>query len=62
MKNEKDTAAEGNKGQRTIMHLVRHTELSEDEILKISSKSKHIHCKIRKSDNGDAGVLLFEYK
>ncbi|PCI21049.1 hypothetical protein COB64_00820 [Candidatus Wolfebacteria bacterium] len=61
LKNEKETAVDSNKGQRTIMHLVRYVGIPEDEILKISSQSKHIQCKIRKNDKGDADILLFEY-
>lgn len=49
------------KGQRSLLHLVRHVGLTEDEILKISFKSKRIQRRIKKDAEGYAESLLFEY-
>ena len=49
------------KGQRSMVHLVRHVGLTEDEILKISFKSKRIERRIKKDAQGYAESLLFEY-
>jgi hypothetical protein len=32
----------GEKGQRSILHLVRHVHLTQDEIIQVSFRSKHI--------------------
>ena len=44
-----------------MIHLVRHAGLTEDEILKISFKSKRIERRIKKDAQGYAESLLFEY-
>lgn len=48
-------------GQRSLIHLVRHVGLTEDEIIQISFKSKRIERRIKKDEEGYAKSLLFEY-
>ena len=49
------------RGQRSLLHLVRHVGLTEDEILKMSFKSRRIQRRIKKDAEGYAESLLFEY-
>jgi hypothetical protein len=51
----------GNSGQRTLVHLVRHVGLTQDEIIQISFKSRHIERKVKTDEKGFAESLLFEY-
>ncbi len=47
--------------QKSLLHLVRHVGLTEDEIIQISFKSKRIKRRIKKDEEGFAKSLLFEY-
>ena len=51
------------KGQRTVLHLIRHVGLTEDEILRASFDSKRIKRAIRVDpETGMANQLLFYYE
>jgi len=46
----------------TVLHLMANVGLTEDEILKASFRSKHIHRRIHSNrDTGLADDILFEY-
>ncbi|MBS1181916.1 MAG: hypothetical protein H6Q99_1796 [Proteobacteria bacterium] len=57
----KKNAGVGDQGQKTVLHLVRHLGLTEDEILKISFESKHIERRTGQDDHGRADILYFVY-
>ena len=62
LKAEKDRGIiSGKQGQHTMIHLVRHVGLTEDEIIKLSFDSKKILRKIAPDESGYATALLFEY-
>jgi len=54
---------EGKKGQHSIYHLISKVELTQDEVIQASFRSKHIACKARTGaeDSDLATDLLFEY-
>ena len=58
---ENEKAKPNDKGQRSLLHLVRYVGLTEDEIIKICFKSKKIQRRIKKDEKGYAESLLFEY-
>ena len=49
------------KGQRSLLHLVRHIGLTEDEVIQLSFKSERIERRIKEDEEGYARSLLFEY-
>lgn len=52
----------GAAGQKSMLNIIRHVGLTEDEILKISFDSKKIDRKLSKNEtDGFADRLLFEY-
>jgi hypothetical protein len=53
----------GNKGQHSIYHLVRHCELTQDEIIQACFESEHVACRTKPGADGShlARDLLFEY-
>lgn len=59
LKEQKRTA--NDKGQRSLLHLVRHVGLTADEILKMSCKRKRIERRIKKDAKGYAESLLFGF-
>jgi hypothetical protein len=61
LKKAKGNANGGKVGQHTLMHLMRHVHLTEDEILQLSFQSEKIQI-LNKSDEDDyAKSLLFAY-
>jgi hypothetical protein len=58
---EEEKKKSNGKGQCTLLHLVRHVGLTEDEIIQISFKSKKIERRIKEDEEGYAKSLLFEY-
>ncbi len=46
---------------RSLLHIVRHVGLTEDEIIQISFKSKRIDRRINTDEKGFAKSLLFVY-
>ena len=48
-------------GQRSLLNIMRHVGLTEDETLKISFASKHIERRLKEDAEGFADKLLFEY-
>lgn len=61
LKQKKEAAPDGKRGQQTAMHLIRYVGLTEDEILKISFENKCIKRTIGSDDMGRADTLFFEY-
>lgn len=49
------------KGQRSILNLISHVGLTENEIIQISFKSNKIERRIKKDAAGFADRLMFEY-
>lgn len=49
------------KGQRSVLHLMRNLAMSEDDVLKAAFDSKHIEPKEKPGPGGFAETLLFEY-
>ncbi len=62
LKQKKDEAGDGKRGQQTVMHLIRYVGLTEDEILKISFENEHVKRSVGKDDQGKADTLFFEYE
>lgn len=62
LKQKKEEAPDGKKGQQTSMHLIRYVGLTEDEILKISFESSHVKRSVGTDDQGKADTLFFEYE
>lgn len=61
LKSEKENA--GDKGQRTLLHLKKHTGMTEAQLLEASFRSKNIERKLSKDpDTGLADVLFLEWK
>ena len=58
---QEKTEDDNGRGQRTMLHLVRHVGLTEDEIIKISFESSSIDRKLLPDEAGFANALLFEY-
>lgn len=54
-------ALAGKRGQRGLLHLVRHVGLTEDEILQLSFASPLIERRISADGDGQAESLYFEY-
>lgn len=48
-------------GQHTIVHLIRHVGLTEDEMLRISFESAHVGRVVTQNDEGQADKILLEY-
>ncbi len=59
LKAEKDHT--GNKGQRTITHLMARLSMTEAEVVGASFRSKKIRSFIGTDDKGRADVLLFQH-
>lgn len=59
LKAEKDGG--GDKGQRTVLHLMAHLGLTEDELLRASFRSGVIKRALAWDINGKATHILFEY-
>lgn len=48
--------------QNTTIHLIRHCQVTEQEIINISFRNKHVHCVTHVNPmSGKADELLFEY-
>lgn len=63
LKAEKDNASAGNKGQRSILHLMAKLGMTESEILQASFNSKRIYRRIAANPvNNRAEALLLEYR
>lgn len=59
LKDEKANTKGG--GQRSLINIVRHVGLTEDEIISLSFRSQHIERRIKSDATGFADRLLFEY-
>ena len=49
------------KGQRTVLHLVAHLSMSEDDVLDAAFRSKRVQCVTTSDQEGYVSKLLFEY-
>ena len=58
---KKETALEGQHGQHTIAHLIRHLGLTQDELLQISFESKHVDRVVSVDEQGKADQILLHY-
>lgn len=47
--------------QHTILHIIRYVGLTEEEIIKISFRNKHVGRVVHVASSGKADELLFEY-
>ena len=47
--------------QNTVMHLIRHCQVTEQEIINISFRNKHVRCVTHVNPSGKSDELLFEY-
>lgn len=57
-----EKAAASDKGQRSVLHLMAHVGLTEDELLKASFGSGVIKRTLVSDANGKASHILFEYE
>lgn len=62
LKAEKAAAQSGDKGQRSILHIIAKVGLSEQEILKASFQSKHIRRLLKSDKDGYAAAILLWYE
>lgn len=62
LKEAKRNAPKGKKGQHTLIHLIRHVRLSEQDILDLSFENQNIEITVGEDDQGRADALFFEYK
>jgi hypothetical protein len=49
------------KGQRTILHLVAHLSMTENDVLDAAFRSKRVRCVTNSDIQGYTAQLLFEY-
>ncbi len=49
------------KGQRTLIHLIRHVGMTEAELLNASFENKNIDRRVKEDDDGDAHKIYLEY-
>ncbi|MCZ6546032.1 MAG: hypothetical protein O6913_10055 [Chloroflexi bacterium] len=50
------------RGQRSLLHLMRHLKLTEEQILDAAHSSRHVKLAVRtERETGFAADLLFEY-
>lgn len=59
LKEEKNTG--GDRGQRTILHLMRVLRMTEAEIIDAAFRSKVVNCRTHVGEDGRADALLFQY-
>jgi hypothetical protein len=63
LKGERAKAAGSNRGQKSVLHVMRNTKLSEAEIFQAARDSELIGLRTRKDEATDlASDLLFEYE
>jgi hypothetical protein len=63
LREEKAEATGGNRGQRSALHVMRNTKLSEAEIFQAARDSKVIGLRTRKDETTNLATdLLFEYE
>ena len=58
---KKEAASEGQQGQHTIAHLIRHLGLTQDELLQISFESKHVDRVVSVDEKGKADQIMLHY-
>ena len=52
----------GDKGQRTVLHLVAKLRMTESDVFDAAFRSKHLRCVTTSDAKGRVDALLFEYR
>jgi len=60
LRNEK--ANQKDRGQRSVLQIVRDVGLTEDEIIQVSFRNPRVGRRVKLAEDGLAGQLLFEYQ
>ncbi len=58
---KKQKASGADKGQRSLLHLMRHLSMTEADIMNAAFRSNRVEPKVKKDEDGFADSLFFEY-
>ena len=59
---KKEKAKQTDKGQRSIIQIMKEVGLTEDEIIQVSFRNPHVARRVKTDEDGLAKQLLFEYQ